>query len=163
MSASPIQSADRFFAPGVSRVIFIPTIAATTLIPTRTEINAGDDLSGEVNDVSGFNVQAGFIDTPDMLRRFTGKIGGRITTPDSSLTMYASKDGDDVRTILPRGTQGFLAFMDGGDVPTQPMDVFKVEVASLGKPRSMGDSASMLTVQFSISGFAEDAPIPANS
>lgn len=161
MPASPIPVTDRFFQPEISKVIFIPTIAASTLIPTRSEINAGDDLSAEIADVSGWMVQSGFIDTPDLGKRYTSKIGGRLTTADSSLTMYASKDGDDVRAVLPRGTEGFIAFMDGGDVPTQPMDVFKVEVAALGKVRSTGDNAFQLTLQFSIKDFAEDVAIPA--
>lgn len=164
MPATAIPASSRFFQPEISKVVFIPTIAATTtLIPTRAEINAGDDLSGEIADVSGWNVQSNFIDTPDMGKRYTTKIGGRLTTPDSSLTVYGSQDGDDARAILPRGTEGYLAFMDGGDVTGQPMDVFKVEVAALGKMRSTGDNAFQLTVQFSIKDFAEDVSIPATA
>jgi hypothetical protein len=133
----------------------------TALAYTRLEVDAGDDLTKEIADLSGWTVNSGFIDTPDMGKRYTSKIGGRITTPDSSLTMYGDKAGVDVRTILPRGTQGYLVFMDGGDVAGQPSDVFKVEVAALGKPRSTGDTAFQLTVQFSISDFAEDVDIPA--
>lgn len=161
MPATPIPSSERFFQPEISKVIFVPTIASTSLAYTRNEVNAGDDLTGEIADLSGWEVSANFIATPDMGKRYTGKIGGRITTPDSSLTMYADKAGDDVRAILPRGTKGFVVFMDGGDVAGQPSDVFAVEVAAVGKPRSTGDNAFQLTVQFSISAAAEDVAIPA--
>lgn len=161
MPATPIPTTDRFFAPEITKVIFVPTIASSVLAATRVEINAGDDLSKEIADLSGWSVQSNFIDTPDLGKRYTSKIGGRLTTPDSSLTFYGSKDGDDVRAVLPRGTEGFIIFMDGGDVATQPMDVFKVEVASLGKMRSTGDNAFQITVSFSIKDFAEDVDIPA--
>lgn len=161
MPATPMPATDRFFAPEITKVIYVPTIAATNGIPTRAEINAGDDLSAEIADLSGWTVQSNFIDTPDLGKRYTRKIGGRLTTPDSSLTFYASKDGVDVREVLPRGTEGAIVFMDGGDVAAQPMDVFVIEVASNSQVRGTGDNAAQRMVQFSIKDFVENAPIPA--
>jgi hypothetical protein len=161
MPAAAINPTERFFQPEISKVIFVPTIASGSLAYTRSEVNAGDDLTAEIADLSGWTVQSNFIDTPDMGKRYTSKIGGRLTTPDSSITFYGDKSGDDVRGVLPRGTKGHLIFMDGGDVATQPSDVFTVEVASVGKLRSTGDNAYQITVSFSISNFAEDVVIPA--
>jgi hypothetical protein len=161
MGAAAINPTERFFQPEVSKVIFVPAIASSALAYTRVEVDAGDDLTAEIADLSGWTVESGFIATPDMGKRYTGKIGGRLTTPDSSITFYGDKSGDDVRSVLPRGTKGFVVFMDGGDVATQPSDVFAVEVASVGKMRSTGDNAFQVTVAFSISNFAEDVAIPA--
>jgi len=162
MPATPVPASTRFFAPEITKVIFVTSIAAASLAATRAEINAGTELSDEIADLSGWLVASGTIDTPDLGNRFTRQIGGRTTAESSSLTMYSSRNGQDVREILPRDTTGFLIFMDGGDVPTEPMDVFPVTVSSLGKVRSTGDQAGQLTINFSITGVpAEDLPIPA--
>jgi hypothetical protein len=162
MSATPVTQSTRFFAPEITKCIFLPTIAAANLAATRAEIDAGTDLSNEIADLSGWTIASGTIDTPDLGNRFTRQISGRTTAEASSLTMYADKKGVDAREILPRDTVGFIVFMDGGDVPADPMDVFPVSVSSLGKVRSTGDQAGQLTINFSITGIpAEDLPIPA--
>jgi len=162
MSATKIEATKRFFQPEISKVIFMTAVADYKAGATRSELDAGKDLTDEIAEISGFNTTSGTIDTPDLGSRFTSKIGGRITVDDSSITFYASQDGKDVRTVLPRGTKGFLAFMDGGDVPTQPYDLMPAEVTNLGKVRATGDNAFQLTVGFAITGVpAEDLDIPA--
>ena len=160
--ATPIPTSERFFAPEISKVLFLTTIAAANLAATRPELTAGTDLTDEIADLAGWNVSSGTIDTPDLGSRFTKQIGGRLTVEASSLTVYASRDGVDAREVLPRDTVGYLVFMDGGDVPTEPMDVFPVKVTSVGKVRSTGDQAGQLTINFSMPAVpAEDLPIPA--
>jgi hypothetical protein len=150
----------RFFQPEISIVLWVPTIANRDA-PTRAELNAGIDITGEIADISGWLASAGYIDTPDFKRRFVARIGGRITAPDSSITFYGSQDGEDIRTILARGDRGNVVFMDGGDVPTQPMDVFPVDVASIGKQRSTSEQAFQIPVNFGITQPpSEDVPIP---
>jgi hypothetical protein len=162
--ATPLPTSTRFFAPEISKVLFLPTIAAANLAATRAELTAGTDLTGEIADLSGFTVASGTIDTPDLGSRFTKQIGGRTSVEASSLTLYSDRKGVDVREVLPRDTTGFLVFMDGGDVPADPMDVFPVTVTSLGKVRSTGDQAGQLTVSFSVTGIpGEDLPIPAET
>jgi hypothetical protein len=161
MPATPIPTSERFFAPEISKVFF-----ATTLVDyeayTDAEVTASQDLTGEIADISGFAVSSGMIDTPDLGSRFTKQIGGRTSVDASSLTCYADLAGDDVRAVLPRGTKGFLIFCDGGYVPTQPSDVYPVEVTSVGKVRSTGDQAFQVTINFAITGEpAEDVEIPA--
>jgi hypothetical protein len=162
MPATLIPASTRFYAPEVTVCYFIPTIASTSLVPTRPEIDAGHSLANEIADVSGWTVQSETIDTPDMGSRFTRQIGGRTTAPSSSITFYADQESTDVRTILPRGTTGFIMWCDGGDVPTQKADVFPVEVLSLGKTRTVATQAGQIQVDFSITGVpAEDVAIPA--
>lgn len=161
MAAPAIPKSKRFFAPEITKVYFVPTIADLQS-PTRAELDAGDDISGEIADISGFTVTSGMIGTPDLGSRFTSQIGGRTQADASSITFYASQDGADIRDVLQRGLAGYLVFMDGGDVPAQPMDVFPVDVTSVGKVRSTGDQASQLTVSFAITAEpAEDVAIPA--
>lgn len=160
--ATPIPVSERFFAPEISKVLYLPTIASAILAATRPELTAGTDLTDEIADLAGWGVSSGTIPTPDLGHRFIGQIGGRLTTEASSLTVYSSRDGVDAREVLPRDTAGFLVFMDGGDVPTEPMDIFPVKVTSVGKVRSTGEQAGQLTIAFSITRVpAEDLPIPA--
>jgi hypothetical protein len=161
MSATPIAPASRYFAVGVTKIYFCPAIANLNA-PTRPELDAGKDLSGEVADVDGWQVASNLIDTPDLLRTFTGQISGRTTSDASSITFYASEDTDDVRTLLPRDTEGFIVWLDGGDVATQKMDIYPVKVSAAPKLRTLGDEASRIQVMFAISREpAEDVAIPA--
>jgi len=156
-----LPTSTRFFAPEISKVLFATTLASPATA-TRAELTAATDLTGEIADLSGWTVSGGMIDTPDLGSRFTKQIGGRTTVDASSITFYADQAGTDVRTVLPRGTTGYVIFMDGGDVAAQPMDIFPVEVTALGKVRSTGDNALQMTVAFAVTGEpAEDVDIPA--
>lgn len=141
---------------------FLPTIADAGLAPTRAEITAGTDVTGEVADLSGWTVTGSVIETPDLLSEFVSKIPGRTTSQDSSISFYASDDGVDARALFPYRTAGYMVFMDGGDVEDNLMDVFPVQVNSNGKTRSVGEEAAMIVVGFSITREpAFDLPIPA--
>jgi hypothetical protein len=160
MPATPLNTAERFSALSGLEVVFVPTIASTSGAATRAEINAGTDLTSEIMEWEGFTTTTETIDTPD-LTRFVGKIPGRITAEDSSITMYADRGGDDVRDVLPRDTIGYLLWMDSGDTPSAKMDVYPVQVNSLSKVRSM-DNATVLNVSVSMTRIPwEDIVIPA--
>jgi len=160
MAALP--ATERFFAPEISKVIFVPVIAAATRIPVRAEITAGTDLTDEIADLDGWNVAAAMINTPDLGNRFVSQIGGRLNAAQSAITFWADLGGDDVRAVLPRGTKGFILFADHGDTAGLPADVFPVQVTSLGKVRSVGDQGFQITVQFAITKPpAEDIVLPA--
>lgn len=157
-----LSATTRFFLPEITNCVFVPTIAASTKIPTRAELTAGTTLTKEIADISGWGVKSNMIDTPDAGSRFVSQIGGRTNVDSSSITFYADITGSDVRQTLPRNQTGYIVWMDGGDVATQKMDIFPVKVTSVGKVRSSGDQAMQLTIEFAVtSPPAEDAPIPA--
>ncbi|WP_182112888.1 hypothetical protein [Actinotalea sp. JY-7876] len=161
--ATPLPLAERFFAPEITRVFWVPLIAAAaTLVYTRAELDAGTELTDELADLSGWTVTGASIATPDIKRRFTGSIPGRQTAADSSITFYADLKGNDVRKVLTSGMNGNVVFMDGGDVPASPSDVFPARVNTVGKVRSVGDAAHQLTVGFTITRAPKvDIPVPA--
>ncbi len=162
MTTPALPASERFFAPEITKIYFLPTIADAGLAWTRTEADAGDDISGEVADISGWTVSGNMINTPDLGSRFNSQISGRTSADNSSITFYADKAGEDIRTVLQRGLRGFIVIMDGGDVAAQPSDVFPVEVTAVGKVRSVGDQAAQLTVTFAITAEpGEDIPVPA--
>lgn len=162
MPATPLAAVDRISALGGLEIVFIPTIAASNGEPTRAEINAGTDLTGEVADWSGFTTTSTTIDTPD-LTSFVGKLPGRTEAEDSSISLYADREGVDARSLLARGTTGFIAFMDDGDTPGSKMDVYPVQVNTLAKERSM-DNATLVRADVSmVSVPVENITIPAAS
>lgn len=161
MATPAITATTRYFDVGKTKVYFLPTVSSLTA-PTRAEMNAGTDLSPEVADVAGWSVKSNLIQTPDFATRFVSQIAGRIEAEDSSLTFYASSDSVDVRSLLPRDTNGFIMWLDGGDVPTHKADVYPVTVTAVSKMRSAGSDPARIQVSFSITRSpGQDVTIPA--
>lgn len=159
MAAPAIAAATRYFQPGTTKIVVIPSIASLSAGATRLEINAGSDVSGDVAAINGFTITSNQIDTPDLGTRFTKRVPGRLVADDSSITFYASIDGADVRTVLSRDQNTYIGIMDGGDVTGRKADYFQVTVASVGKVRDLEDSPR-LTVMFTIRDYAENKTIP---
>ncbi|MEI5520658.1 hypothetical protein WB388_08590 [Streptomyces brasiliscabiei] len=160
MVATPISASTRYIPPGTRQYYFVPSIAAKSA-PLRAELDAGTDLTGEVAEVSGFQTTSESTDTPDLGSRFTSKIPGRITADDSSITLYASEDSQDVRQLLPRDTAGFVVQFPEGDVAGRTMDVFPVKVSSAPKETSIEDPGKIM-VQFTVTSEpAENLTVPA--
>ncbi|MFF3884026.1 hypothetical protein [Streptomyces sp. NPDC001914] len=159
MVATPIAATSRYIPPGTTRYYWVATIS-NYLSPTRGELNAGTDLTGEISAVSGFATSSDQQDTPDLGSRFVSKIPGRITADDSSITMYASSTSSDARTLMPRDTAGYIVAFAEGDVTGQKMDVFPVKVTSVPKSRDVENPAGM-TFQYAITRIpAENVTIP---
>ena len=160
MPATAITASTRYVRFGITRVVFAPAVA-NILVPTRGEINAGTDLSGEVSEISGFQVNSEFVDTPDLLSAFTGKLAGRTTADDSSITMYASSNSIDVRALLPRGTTGFIMWFDEGDVAGRKYDIYPITVGSIAKNRDL-EEPSRIIVNVAVTRTpTENATVPA--
>jgi hypothetical protein len=159
MVATPISASSRYIPPGTRQYYYVPTIS-NKAAPTRSELDAGTDLTGEVAEVSGFQTSSDSQETPDLGSRFTSKIPGRITADDSSITMYASEDSQDVRQLLPRDTAGYIVQFPEGDTAGRTMDVFPVKVASAPKMTDIEDPAK-IEVQFTITAEpAENVTVP---
>lgn len=160
MPATPIASAVRYYRRGLSKVSWVPTIVSKAA-PTRAELNAGTELSVEVGAVEGWQIVSAVVETPSLGSKFDAKIDGAISADDSSLTLYASQTGTDVRDLLARGTNGYIVWMDEGDTAGRKMDVFPVRVLSQGKIRNLEDAAQV-QVQFAVTSEpAENVTIPA--
>ena len=157
-----LAASTRFANFDHTRVYFLPTIANSNLTPTRPEITAGTNITGEISDISGFTVSGSTIDTPDLLSEFVSKIPGRTSSEDSSLSFYADVEGVDARALFPYRATGYIVFMDGGDVPGNKMDVFPVQVNANSKSRSVGEEAAKIMVGFAVTREpAFDLTVPA--
>lgn len=148
MPPAPLTPTTRYFPPGIRKVYWVPTIA-NYLAPTRAELNAGTDLSGEIETMTGWSLAGATVDVPDMGSRFTSQVPGRLTSATNDLTAYMSQNSNDIRTLLPRDTNGYIVCLWEGDVSGQKMDVFPVRVITQANDTTVEDPGKT-TISFAI-------------
>lgn len=162
MAPTPLNATSRYVPEGTRKIYWIPAVAAyLTTGATRAEINAGIDLTNEVAAVTGFTVSSEQLEVPDLSGRFAAKIPGRITAADSSLMFYADVTSNDVRTVLPRDTAGFVGMLWENDIAGRKYDLFPAKVSSTSV---QGDPANpeQIEVAFSITKVpAQNLTVPA--
>lgn len=160
MAITPTEPATitRFYAVGVTEILWVPSIASTSA-PTFAELDAGTLLDRDLADWGGWNVSTNMIDTPALRSRYVGQIPGRITAEASSLTFYMDREGVDLRSLMPKDTEGFIVIADGG-LASALGDVFPVTVSSTPKQRSM-DAAATIRIDFAITSEpSEEVTLP---
>lgn len=152
---------------GVTKVLFLKTIAAADNVPIRTEMTGANatDLSGAVSDIAGWSLANSPIDTPDLGSTLTTSIPGEDKADASTLTFYEDQASEVNETLLSKGAEGFVVILRKGDVPaSKSMDVFPVRVAGRAPAYSTGSDPAKFTVTFAIEGQPTlDAAIPASS
>jgi hypothetical protein len=160
MPASPMTASTRYVRFGITKFYYCPAIAIKTA-PTRAELNAGTDVSGEVAAIDGWTAATDFVDTADLSGQFVPQLAGRLKAASSSLTFYASSNSIDVRSLLPRATVGFVVILDEGDVAGRKMAVFPITVGAQEFQRGLEDAAQ-IQITFAItSAPAENVTVPA--
>lgn len=160
MPATPITTTNRFWRPAVSASLFLPTVANINA-PTRSEINAGTDLSGEVASMGAWRIASAFLDAPDLGHAFISQVVAQTTIEGAEIGFYESSNGVDVRNLLPRGTTGFHVLMYGGDVAGRKMNVYKITVGATSPAVTLNEVAQ-IPVMFAVTAQpAENVSIPA--
>lgn len=161
MVATNISASVRYINPATTAVYWVLLIANKNS-PTRGELNAGTNLVNENSAASGWSTKVDQVETPNMASRFTPKLPGRIQADDSSLSMYRDLGGTDAIGLMPVDTNGFVVWLDGGDVGGRKMDIFPVRVASHSKARSTeGKEAAQVEITYAITDQpAENVTIP---
>lgn len=138
MPAAPLTPTNRYFPPGKRKVYWLTTCANYNA-PTRSELNAGVDLSAEIAAMAGFSLTDNPVDTPDMGSRFTSQVPGRLTSAGSSVTIYCDQNGNDARAVLTSNTAGFVVCLWEGDTTGFFMDVFPAKVDSQAMDTTVDD------------------------
>ena len=146
MAPPPLNPTRRYYPTGTRKCYWVAT-TANYLSPSRTEINAGIDLSHEIESVTGFSLSAAMVNVPDMGSRFVSQIPGALESSKNNIVFYQDQTSQDIRQILAIGVTGFILMLWDGDVGGQLMDVFPVQVASVA-PDPAVNKAGMLTVDF---------------
>lgn len=154
MSAPPLVESNRFVDPGATRVYAVASIAALAS-PSRPELDAGVDLTGEMADIAGFSMQAELYESRAADSDFTTTEVGELRASGApQMAFYADPGGSDIRMLWARGDASNIVFLHGGDVAGNPMDVWPVSIASVSKPFSM-EGPALVLVQFAV----PDAPV----
>ncbi|MFD3516335.1 hypothetical protein [Streptomyces sp. NPDC058657] len=153
----------RFSRKGITKILFADTIAATTYIPTRTELTGATKLTKAIAAVDGFALENQEIETPDMESTFDSKIPGSDAAADSSITFYEDDTSSTLEEALAKGTTGYIIILRKGDVPaSKSMDVYPVRVASKSAAITVDNEAAKWTAKFSITDSpALDIAVPA--
>lgn len=153
----------RFSRKGVTKILFSPTIAAASYIPTRTELGAATPLTKAIAAVEGFALENQEIETPDLESTFTAKIPGDDQAADSTLTFYEDDTVSTLEETLAKGTTGFIIILRKGDLPaSKSMDVYPVRVASKSSAITVDNESAKWMAKFSITDTPVlDAEVPA--
>jgi hypothetical protein len=160
MPATPLPKATRFFQPSIVAVLWLPAIAAANLTPTQLEIDAGTDLTGELDDWAGWSYSTTFIETKDAANRVRPKLAGPVSLDDSSMTFNGSEDGNDVRNTFTRGQNGYVLIADAGLGTGKKAEVFPAEVGSVVKVRSLDSAPFKVRVDFGVTNVPQDVTLP---
>jgi hypothetical protein len=156
-----IPAATRFFQPGVIKILFLPTIAASTYVPTTGEITGGTDLTPEVADISGWSYSTAFIETRDAATRVRPKLAGAVTLEDSSITFNGSTmSASDARSVFTTNQVGYIVMADAGTGTGKPAEVFPVTVGSVVKVRSLDGDNFKIRVDFGVTNVPKDVVLP---
>lgn len=152
----------KFFRRGTSKIWFLPAVADISA-PTVAEVNAGTDLSPFINGITGFQYQNERIDTPVLSSSFNFQIDGPDTVSDSSIQCTDDNGGTTAaRTLLPKGTSGFLMLMPYGRVPTKRGEVWPAKSTLIADEWSLGNDPARFDIGFAITGIPDqDVSIPA--
>jgi hypothetical protein len=150
MVATPLTPSARYFPVALRKIYWVPTIASKAA-PSRSELNAGTDITAEVVDgsLSGFRQTASTIDAPDVGNLFTAQVSGRTTAASSSFNVYISKTGTDARSLLTLGLSGFICIFPEGDVTGRTLQVWPVYITS-PDPDQDTSKAGQIMVEFAV-------------
>jgi hypothetical protein len=163
MPAPNIAPVTVYTSRGSTRVLWVEDFA-NYMTPTRSEIDAGTDLSTIVNDMGGFQVKSSQVDAPRLSDLYTPTVSGEQKTDDSSLTCYMDKEGADARVLMPQDEEGYIVWMFGGDVAANKMDIYPVQVSALNHmPSIKGNEPDSTEFQFSVKNIpARTIAVPAH-
>ncbi|MCX4606845.1 hypothetical protein OG402_41190 [Streptomyces anulatus] len=152
----------KYMRRGTSKFYFLETIAAGTMIPTRTELTAGTEFSEFIAAMDGWTVANNEIETPNMADTYDSTIPGSDKADTSTFTFYEDEVDAEIEEMLAKGTTGYVVILRKGDVPANnSMDVFPIRVASQSPQYTADNEAAKFVVTCSITSRpVQGAPVP---
>lgn len=165
MPLTILPRAQKFTLPSILRIINIPAVASTSFIPTKTEIEAGTDITAHVTAWTGWEVTNSFIEAPDAASLVASKLPGRSQLADSSLDCWMDRAGtNDVRSVFTEMTPTFIGMFWVGYATGRKYDLFPATVSTITKVGDVGaQNATMLRVGFALTDPpARDLTVPAS-
>lgn len=124
MPATPLPAWTRYFPPGTRKTYWL-TAVANPGAPTRAELNAGTDLTGQIAAVNGFTLLRDSVDITPLGSQSIVLLDTTFNpTGTNEIILYASANSQDVRQTMPVNNPGFLVFLFEGDVGGQYGEVW---------------------------------------
>ena len=153
----------KYMRRGTSKFFFVPTIAASNMIPTRAELGAGTEFSEYIAAMDGWTVTNNEIETPNMADTYDSTIPGSDKADQSSFTFYEDEEEADLEQTFAKGTTGYVVILRKGDKPgNNSMDVFPIRVATLSPQYTADNEAAKFMATCSITDRPlQGAPVPA--
>lgn len=136
MAGTPLNPTNRYIPQGTREFLWVPDGGIANMAsPTRVELEAGTNLTHEIADFAGWSQASDFVDAADLGSRVVPQIPGIIKIAASTLSFWADDASNDIRTVLPQDTRGYIVHFPEGDGPAHGgpgtrMDVWKVQVGS---------------------------------
>lgn len=157
------MSVKKYMRRGTSKFLFLETIVATSMIPTRAELTDGTAFSEYIASMDGWTVANNEIETPDMEDTYDSTIPGSDKADTSSFTFYEDEVDADLEETFAKGVVGFVVILRKGDVPANlSMDVFPIRVASQSPQYTADNEAAKFVVTCSITSRpVQGAAVPA--
>lgn len=145
----------RYMQKGTTKLYFVPTIASATLAPTAAEVNAGTNMTPQINEITGFSFANDTIETRDMSSTFVSNIPGEDAAEDSSLVFYEDKTSNPIKTAVAKGTTGYVCIFFKGTAGASPAagdvcDVWPVQVAANVRQYTAANEAAMWRAEFAV-------------
>lgn len=145
----------RFMQKGTTKLYLVPTIASATLAPTAAEVNAGTNMTPQINEINGFSFANDTIETRDMASTFVSNIPGEDAAEDSALVFYEDKTSNPIKTATAKGTTGYVCIFYAGTAGANPAagdkcDVWPVQVAANVRQYTAANEAAMWRAEFAM-------------
>lgn len=153
--------ATRYAVRGNLKLRWVPKAAMPTGVLTKAILEGATtiDLTAAVATSAGWSREQGDIPAPDIASQDTSTVPGEVTRTASSLTLYLSKDGVDVRQALIPGDVGYMVVGDAGFATAALVDIWPATVKFGAKLR---EDLGRITIPFSTGvGVQENVPVPA--
>lgn len=161
MPATLLGPAVRFSVRGNLKARWIPKASMPDGVLTLAILDGASaiELTPALAAISGFSRDQGDMPAPDINSMDTPTVPGEITRAAASMTFYLSKDGNDVRTVLVQGDEGYVVLGETGFAVGDLVDIWPSEVKYGMKVR---DDIARVTIPFT-TGVAvqENVPVPA--
>lgn len=139
----------RFFRRGTSQIFFLPAIS-NKAAPSSGEFSAGDEITADISNMTGWDFANTPITTPDLSTTFDTQIGGPDTAGSPTIEFYDRDDSTTIRDALAKGTAGYLVRAPYGDTATNRCEVFPVKVTAINDAYTLGNDAAKFVVGFAV-------------
>lgn len=137
-----------FYRRGTTKAYFLPAIAGSN--PTSGEMSAGTDLSPQVLLITGFGFTNQRIQVPVLSSTFVSEINGPDQATASSLTFAEDNASTTIRTLLAKGTVGFILLAPNGIGTGKVAETWPIISSGVNRDWTLGNDPAKFVVELAV-------------